>query len=342
MLLLVTSDSVDSSGGTVTSNEFQALKLVNSEAEVLQPPAQADPFLTDQLACQEYKQRGKKYELAHFYAGTYSELVRLLKEDGTKITYTAAAHDIDLSREEHAKMGMPFDYPHLNDPALFEKYVRGYAEADMVICPSMASKKLMEGYGCKKVKVIPHGCHRPSHIKPFPGKFTVGYLGQVGPDKGLPYLIEAWSKLNYSDSQMVIAGRNSQHVLPLLRNGRGSVFLAGYLQSVSFLYDYCTIYVQPSVTEGFGMEIVEAMSYGRPIVCSDGAGAADCVKEDTGKIVPKRDVNALVEAIDFYKKNPDIVNSHGKAARIESRRYEWDVIKTEYVDLWGELLGKDV
>jgi glycosyltransferase involved in cell wall biosynthesis len=40
------------------------------------------------------------------------------------------------------------------------------------------------------------------------------------------------------------------------------------------------------------MEIVEAMSYGRPVVCSDGAGAAVCVKEDTGKVVPKRNVNA--------------------------------------------------
>jgi hypothetical protein len=63
-----------------------------------------DPFAADEIALgihnNEYRHLmvpGRS--VAHFYAGTYSKLIQALKLDGVKITYTAAAHDINLSRK---------------------------------------------------------------------------------------------------------------------------------------------------------------------------------------------------------------------------------------------------
>ena len=339
MNLLVSSDSIDSSGGTVTSQECEALKLIG-QTEIINISPSQNPFKTDELALEVYKRMNKKFDLVHFYAGTYSKLVEQVKKDGSKVTYTAAAHDIDISKAEFEKMGFVYDYPHMTNPELFKQYVAGYKNADIVICPSMLSKNLMEKYECKKVEIIPHGCHPVYDLKPISDVFSVGYLGQIGPDKGLFYLIEAWSELNYLDSQLILAGKNSIMLLPMIRSkGKGNIFLAGFVPSISTLYNYCSVYVQPSVTEGFGMEVVEAMSYGRPVICSDGAGAVDCIKNNAGIIVPKMNSKELAAAIDFYKKNPNILKIHAQNALENSKNYNWNVIKNNYKKLWSELLS---
>jgi glycosyltransferase involved in cell wall biosynthesis len=343
LYLLVTSDKVGSSGATVTSYEYQALSALASanstQADLINPDAQPDPYMTDALALQQYKASNKKYKLAHFYAGTYSKLVEALKNDGTKVTYTAAAHDINESRTEFSSLGYAYNFPHLTDPALFAEYVRGYKEADIVICPSHHSKQVMESYGCKNVTVIPHGTHMPSEVKKIGERFIVGYLGANGPDKGLIYIIKAWASLNYKDSQLVIAGRYPENLVGLVRQfGRGSIYLAGFVESLSTFYNGCSVYVQPSVTEGFGMEVVEAMSYGRPVICSTGVGAVDCIAHgNNGMVFEKRDVKALAECIHHYKTNRDVLIRNGEQARKDAHKYTWDSITPMYQAVWQQL-----
>lgn len=352
LYLLVTSDKVGSSGATVTSHEYRALTnlahhpnpprmVLDGHPDIINPDPQPDPFQTDLNALRQYKVANKKYKLAHFYAGTYSKLVEALKNDGTKVTYTAAAHDINESRAEFQKLGFAYNFPHLTDPSLFEQYVKGYKDADVVICPSHHSKAVMESYGCKNVAVIPHGTHTPSEIRNISTRFIVGYLGANGPDKGIIYLVQAWAKLRYKDSQLMIAGRHPEHLVDMVRaHGKGSIHLAGFVDSISTFYNSCSVYVQPSVTEGFGMEVIEAMSYGRPVICSDGVGAVDCVEHGkNGMIFQKRSVDMLAEAIHSYKQNRQKLLDHGKQAREDSKRYTWDKVETMYVDLWQQLVN---
>lgn len=335
--LLVTSDKVGSSGSMVTFNEYLALQKLGP-TDVLNPDAQANPFETDEVALKQYKQNNKKYKRVHFYAGTYSKLVDAVKDDGSLVTYTAAAHDIKESQDEFLIHGLVYNFPHLTEPNLFSEYVRGYKNADIVICPSSHSKEVMESYGCKNVQIIPHGCHYPSDVRAISKRFIVGYLGANGPDKGIIYLIQAWAKLKYKDAQLVLAGRNPENLLPYVRAfGKGSIHLAGFIESLSNFYNNISVYVQPSVTEGFGMEVVEAMSYGRPVICSDGAGANDCVTENTGRVFSKRNIHELSEAIDFYKQNRNILEMHGSEARVAAKLYSWEEIIKHYVHLWSSM-----
>jgi glycosyltransferase involved in cell wall biosynthesis len=99
------------------------------------------------------------------------------------------------------------------------------------------------------------------------------------------------------------------------------------------------VYIQPSSTEGFGLEVVEAMSYCRPVIVSDGAGAADCVTDGIdGFVVPKMNVKALANKIDWCKNHPKELLEMGQNARKKSYQYLWENTKQKYVDLWKSLL----
>ncbi len=338
-VLFVTWDQIGSQtgGGVVTYNELEFLKELGN-VTVFNPQISSNPFEADDYALNEYLKSNKKYKLAHFYSNTYSNLIRQLKKDGTKITYTAAAHDIEKSKEEHLKNGIDFNLPHLTDCNLFKKYIDGYLHSDIVICPSKHSSDIMLNYGCKNIKIIPHGITSPEKSK-IP-KFSVGYLGSVAPDKGVSYLLEAWSILNYSDTLLTIAGKNSIELIEKVRTNKGSIFLAGFIPEISDFYNQCTVYVQPSVTEGFGIEVIEAMSYRKAVICSSGAGASDCIINGiNGTIVPSKNPEAIANAIDYYKQNQNKMLEHGMIAGINSKTYLWENIKKLYHGVWNELLS---
>ena len=65
-------------------------------------------------------------------------------------------------------------------------------------------------------------------------------------------------------------------------------------------YKDCDIFILPSSGEQFGISILEAMSYGKPVVCSSDAGVRHCVNNrKNGIIFKKNDINSLKEAIDY-------------------------------------------
>jgi glycosyltransferase involved in cell wall biosynthesis len=106
---------------------------------------------------------------------------------------------------------------------------------------------------------------------------------------------------------------------------------------VKDFYNQLAVYVQPSVTEAFGIETLEAMAYGIPVICSSGAGSADCIEDGvSGFVVPPRDPKALLEKINLLYENPEIWESMSKAARIRSAKFRWPNIKQTYVDFWRE------
>lgn len=335
--LYITSDKIGSEtgGGAVTFNELEALKSI-APTDVINPPVLDNPFETDKLALEQVRNVVKDYKLAHFYAGTFTQTIKFLRENGVYVTYTCAAHDPDESIAEFGVLGLDYPFKHMSDKALREFYIQGYREADLVMCPSKHSKEILHKQGCKKVVIVPHGHYEPKEIRVIPERFQVAYLGQCGPDKGLIYLIKAWSLLNYSDSQLMIVGRGTEDFLPWVRqHGKGSIHLAGFVKDIGHVYNYCSVYVQPSVSEGFGIEVLEAMSYGRPVICSDGAGAKDCI-ENNGIIVPRRNPQAIADAIDDYKKNPNKIKKHGEMSSKLAKNYTWKKAIEQYSKIWKE------
>lgn len=342
----ITADTIgtETGGGVVTKNELLALKEISSEVTVIEgkdiEPAkfhQVDsPFLEDYFTLEQIKD--KHFDLAHFYSGCFSATIRWLKSKETKVTYTVAAHDRKVSMEEFGRLGLEYPFHHIKDDDLWDIYVEGIRLADMVIVPSTKSAEFLKSEGCKKVVVIPHGVNLPKKVEPILERFDVGYLGAVGPDKGLIYLIQAWAMLNYSDSRLILAGGGTETLEPLIRQvaDKANFVLLGRVASPSDLYNACSVYVQPSVTEGFGIGVLEAMAHGRPIIASEGAGASGLVDDSFGFVVPIRSPEVIAERINLLKSMSlyDLMEM-GQRAKQKSRKFTWGKIRKRYAQLFS-------
>ncbi len=358
-LLFLTADriGIQTGGGAVTYHESKAFFNValdsGKSCRILDrtalsiPDAYGDePWLWDYQALQIIKDHNFRPTLCHVYAGTFTNSVEYLKSIGCKVTYTAAAHDIKVSREEHEKLGWGFNnYPHLTVPSLWEQYVRGYMLADVLICPSTVSANTMRNFGYQgDIHVIPHGVHIPDEIAKVPEKFTVGYLGAIGPDKGLIYLLQAWKQLNYQDAELVFAGKESKNPyltqLAAILAPATNIRFMGWVNDIKDFYNQISLYVQPSATEGFGIEVLEALAFGRPALCSVGAGASDIVPETYKFAVG--DVKAITKSIEVQRDIAELnkptweLNAH--MWRSIAKTYTWEKIRSQYVALWRSML----
>lgn len=353
MNLYITADRIGTptGGGKVTANELQALREMSECHVVSIDTKDLDPFEQDRhaLACvKELSQSpGPRIRLAHCYSGCLTETVKYLKTLGVKVTYTVAAHDKEISRREHERLGMVFPYLHLTNHDLWAKYSGGYIAADVVVCPSQHAASVVRRYPFTgRIEVIPHGVDvlvkKPA---PLPDKFTVGYLGAVGPDKGLRYLLEAWGKLNYQDgSKLVLAGRESfsdfAAYLCWTFAPDEAILLKGWVENVADFYDKISLYVQPSATEGFGIEVLEALAHGRMALASTNCCGPDVLP--AAWCFPACDAASLAWQIDRVKqlgpqeKSPDGL---GLQERLFTHALYWPDVRARYKALWSELLA---
>ena len=343
--------SAQSGGGHVTANELQALREVAGDVVVIGHQQMADslskltdtPFLADYLmAYLAHKALDQgTLGLAHFYSGTCTQTIALLKARGIPVTYTSPAHNRALTIEEYTRMGINYPYPHIRDDALWAIFKRGLLDANLVVTPSRASAEFLASEGCQRLEVIPHGCIPPATIPPLPPDLQVGYLGQTGPDKGLVYLIGAWGKLNWPTPPLSLAGSGTERLGPMVgrvTNG-GRFQLLGWTANPAKFYASISVYVQPSVSEAFGIPALEAMAHGRPVVCSEGAGVSELVTEGIdGFVVPRRSQEAIAERLAWFRANPHRIDPMGQRAREKALKYTWPIIRERYKVLWRTLL----
>lgn len=132
-------------------------------------------------------------------------------------------------------------------------------------------------------------------------------VGSVSPRKGYDVLIDALAPLAGHEWRLVIAGATdrapeavAEVQAKIAANGFGDrVRLAGKVvpSTLDRLYDTADIFVLPSLFEGYGMVLAEAMARGIAIVCTTGGAAAETVPDGAALKVPPGDAEALSDAI---------------------------------------------
>jgi glycosyltransferase involved in cell wall biosynthesis len=128
-----------------------------------------------------------------------------------------------------------------------------------------------------------------------PDKFIL-HVGTIQPRKNLERLIEAYDP---SQVSLVLAGRRGWLADSIYEKGKAKgVHFLDYVadEDLAALYSMAVTYVAPSLYEGFGFTVLEAMACGTPVICSDG-GSLPEVAGDAALVVPARDTQTLAEAI---------------------------------------------
>jgi len=330
----------DTGAGKVCSHEIEALKRVVEVKKVLSRVDLVaekiygfNPFLMDYFAAELLPEA----EFAHLSCSPGVSILRRVKPK--RYVVNIVAHDLKTSIEEHERLYGVGTYPfrHNTDPFLHSLLLRHAEEADVVITPSTGSSAWIEAnLKVRKVAVIPHGCDLPEKTPPYPEKFTVGYMGAHGPDKGLIYLLIAWNHLRL-DSELVFAGPCCETLKPWIARfcPDGRTRLLGWVKEPMDFFREVSCIVAPSVTEGFGLLTLESMAHGRPPIVSTGAGSSDLVNKRCGiKVAPRRPdqiAEAILEMRDKYEKL-------GREARRKASDYRWSLIEDRYEELYRSLL----
>lgn len=149
------------------------------------------------------------------------------------------------------------------------------------------------------------------------------FVGNLVWQKGVEFLIRAKEFLN-EDAVIVIVGDG-----PLFQELKGivefedidGIIFTGARDDVDNIMPAADLVVLPSVSESFGIVILEAMASGKPVVATNVGGIPEIVNDETGIIVQPEDPVALAEAIDKILKDKYLQKKLSKAAREQVMRY---------------------
>jgi glycosyltransferase involved in cell wall biosynthesis len=186
--------------------------------------------------------------------------------------------------------------------------------------------------------------HRLSEKQP-----VIGTVANLFPRKGYEYLIEATARIagKIPDLHCLIVGegdrRYGEALMELTRERslEERVTFAGFQEEVSAYLAAMDLFVLPSVMEGFGIVLLEAMAAGRAVVATAVGGIPEVIEDRvTGFLVPPRDPAALAEKILFLLDHPEVREEMGEAGRIRvAERFSVDRMVDELERLYGELVG---
>jgi glycosyltransferase involved in cell wall biosynthesis len=160
-----------------------------------------------------------------------------------------------------------------------------------ILVPSKYVKyKVAARFGVDNILVTSAGVNReafhpcaPKRMFDLPACYVL-FVGSLEPRKNLTMLLQAWNKIKdeFSDIWLVIAGDTGKvfHSVSLPRDMERVRFL-GYVPDVDLpsLYAGAKLFVFPSLDEGFGLPVLEAMSCGTPVIVSNGGSLPEVVGE---------------------------------------------------------------
>ena len=160
------------------------------------------------------------------------------------------------------------------------------------------------------------------------------------PEKGVHYLIEAFSKLN-TDKKLVIAGGNSHAVeymeqIHHMAAQDERIIMTDFVQGqmLEELYSNAYGFVLPSDVEGMALTLLEAMSYGDCCLVSDICENTEVVEEQA-LVFRKGDVKDLQEKMAYMLEHPEVVHACGsRSADFNCGKYNWDEVVEETAEVY--------
>jgi glycosyltransferase involved in cell wall biosynthesis len=238
--------------------------------------------------------------------------------------------------------------------ALVRDHVR---RADGVLCVSEYTasevRRLLE-VPAEKIAVTPHGIDPIYRTAPADDEVDEALRRLRLPRGGLLYVGSGEKRKNLVTLVMAyLTLARRRHLPPLVLAGPGSdwaqggsrvgpqILATGYLDKTDLraLMAASALLVLPSLEEGFGLPVVEAMAAGLPVVCSAGSALAE-VAGDAACLVDPHDANGLAHTLER------VIEDHALAADLRRRglerslRFDWDDTAARTLAFYHKVLGR--
>lgn len=210
--------------------------------------------------------------------------------------------------------------------------------AEAVICASSFTKHSLEAVGSKApAHVVGYGVDldlfSARTAAPSSKLLTVGFVGALSQRKGARYLLGALAALPKGTAKLIIYTRTSvdrelirgyESVDTEIRGGLSDGELAADLKQ-------CDLVALPSIAEGFGLVILEAMACGVPVLCTTSTGGADfIVHRQNGLLIEPGSAVSIEQELVWAMKHRDELFQMGEAARIEAEKHTWAAYRRKF------------
>ncbi|MEG9435295.1 glycosyltransferase family 4 protein [Edaphobacter sp. HDX4] len=243
--------------------------------------------------------------------------------------------------DEHRRWSLGLPVSDERDTVREEKI---YEAADFITVPSgFAERSFIEmGVPREKMRRIPYGVRleRFSPVgEPPTNRFEVLFAGGVSLRKGVPYLLDAFARLQHPAKRLRVAGAMQPDLQAILqRLPQDNVEFLGSVPQDRLIELMSTSHVMvlPSIEEGLALVQGQAMACGCPVIASTNTGSEDLFSDGVeGFIVPIRDSDAILNRMQQIMEDPALRQRMSEAAltRVKSLG-GWQ----DYGDKWEEFL----
>jgi alpha-maltose-1-phosphate synthase len=261
------------------------------------------------------------------------------------IPYYQMAHDV-MEQEARLFPGLASAIPNITESLIkIDRKQQEVQLADHIFVASSISKQslLDIGVNVEKITVIPYGAPI-EYFQPQPKQdslFRALFIGQMSPRKGIHYLLAAWKNLKLTDAELLLVGKNCYPSgwLEKYSDICRCVPSAPHL-SLNQYYSSASIFVFPSLLDGFGLVLLEAMACGIPIITTPNTAGPDIITDGIeGFIIPIRDIVAIEEKLEWCYSHPQELAEMGRAARRKAEELTWRLYRQRLASKVQSLLS---
>lgn len=234
-------------------------------------------------------------------------------------------------------------------------------KSEKIITGSEYSKNdIIRSYGIdgKKIAVIPYGVSQDfdsnkdsqetlAVLKKYniPDKYMLN-VGRLNPRKNFTSLVQAFNKLKKTHPlphKLVIVGIEDYNTSQILRSikeiDKGDILFTGFVAKVDlpFIYSQAEIFIYPSLFEGVGLPILEAMKSGVPVVTSNTTSLQEIV-QDAAITVDPLDVEALSQAVWTLLSDSRLREDYIEKGLVRSQDFSSEIMAQQMIEIYKDIL----
>lgn len=216
--------------------------------------------------------------------------------------------------------------------------------ATRVIVASTFTKQTLADSPCTaKIDIVPYGAPPAisGEISKASRRLKVLFAGSLGQRKGLSYLIKAIEMLR-GDVELTLLGRKAAAGCAPLEAAVRKYRWLPTLSHAAVLREMQNhdVLVLPSLFEGFGLVILEAMAQGTPVITTDHTAGPDIIEGETdGFIVPVRSAEAIAEKLELLMRDRERLMSMKAAAKTKAQSRGWESYRNRLVEVAREVMA---
>lgn len=221
--------------------------------------------------------------------------------------------------------------------------------ADAIIAASSFTMRTLVENDCgsKPIRVVPYGVDRTrfpprKEFGAAAGPLRVMWLGQICQRKGLSYLLDAVRMVSSRQIKVLLRGFGSVdwNLLNCYRDLAIDVQQGAPRERILQELHHSDIFALPSLVEGFGHSILEAMSSGLPVITTPHTCGADVVESGVnGFIVPIRSSESIGHLLDWALVNRSQLIDIGRAATVTASRFTWPAFRAGIQQAYISFVG---